>query len=254
MPEQIILNREDFVAEIIINRPEKMNAMTPDMIETLGKICREVDRDDAVRVVLLRGAGERAFSAGSDLHALVAYPSIWDYRNRVDYATLVRDIRKPVVVALKGWVLGGGLEMALGADIRVAGKSAKFGTPEVIRGWVPGAGATQLLPRLIGYGRAMRLMLTGETISSQQAEAFGIVEYLVEDTAVDDTAMAVCRTLAKHSPIAVQAVKAATRAALSMPLEAGLKYENEMTTLCFAAGNYQEGVQAFDGRSAAAKD
>ncbi len=245
MSDQIVLSRQDFVAEILINRPEKLNSMTPEMIEALGKCCAEADLDDTVRVVLLRGAGDRAFCAGSDLGSLATYPSAWEFRNRVEHATIIRAIRKPVVVALKGWVLGGGLEMALGADIRVAGKSARFGSPEVTRGWVGGGGASQLLPRLIGYGQAMRLLLTGEKIDAAEAHRLGLVEYLVEDQDVDETATSICRKLAEYSPVAVQSVKAAVRAALSMPLDAGLKYENELTALCFAAGNYREGVQAF---------
>lgn len=248
MSEKIVLNCQDFIAEIVINRPEKMNAMTPEMIDALARISSEVDQDDAVRVVLLRGEGDRAFCAGSDLGTLATYPSAWSFRNRVEHATIIRAIRKPVVVVLKGWVLGGGLEMALGADIRVAGKSAKFGAPEVTRGWVGGGGASQLLPRLIGYGQAMRLLLTGEKIDAEEAYSLGLVEYLVDDDAAGDTARAICRKLAEYSPIAVQSVKASVRASLSMPLDAGLKYENELTSLCFAAGNYLEGVQAFADR------
>jgi enoyl-CoA hydratase len=248
MSEQVVLNVQDSIAEIVLDRPEKLNAMTPEMNAALARICADVDADDAVRVVLLRGAGERAFSAGSDIGALATYPSAWAFRNRVEHATIVRNIRKPVIAALKGWVLGGGLEMALAADIRVAGIGARFGTPEVTRGWVGGGGASQLLPRLIGYGRAMRLLLTGETVDANEALALGLVEYLVEDAAVEDKAWAICRTLAGYSPIAVQSVKAAVRAALSMPLDAGLRYENDLTSLCFASGNYKDGIQAFGGR------
>ncbi|WP_198408773.1 enoyl-CoA hydratase/isomerase family protein [Sodalis glossinidius] len=180
MSDQIALYRHGAVAEVVINRPEKMNAMTPEMSEALASLFARLDNDDAVHVILLRGEGERAFSAGSDLQTLSSYRSAMEFRHRTDYGTTVRRARKPVVTAaLKGWVLGGGLEMMLAADIRVAGQSAKFGPPEVVRGWVGGGGASQLLPRLVGYGQAMRLLLSGDTIDAQEAWLLGLVEYLV---------------------------------------------------------------------------
>ena len=251
MTEEVTLTISDSVAEITLNRPEKLNAVTPEMAAALARFCAQADRDDGVRSVLLKGAGVRAFCAGSDLNSLAEYPSAWKFRNRIEYATAVRDIRKPVVAALKGWVLGGGCEMALAADIRVAGRSTRCGFPEVKRGWVGGGGASQMLPRLIGYGQAMRLLLTGEPVDAEEAHRLGLVEILVEDGAVEDRARALCRALAGLSPVAVQSVKAAVRMALSAPLEAGLRFENEMNTLCFAAGDHMEGIKAFwEGRQA----
>jgi enoyl-CoA hydratase len=252
MPEEITFTVAGAVGEIVLNRPHKHNAVTPEMAAALEEICAKVDRDDAVRAVLIRGAGERAFSAGSDLNSLAEYPSAWKFRNRSEYATTVRNVRKPVVAALKGWVLGGGCEMALSADIRVAGRSVRCGFPEVKRGWVGGGGASQMLPRLVGYGQAMRLLLTGDAIDAEEAHRLGLVEILVDDGDVDATARALCRQLAGYSPVAVQAVKAATRMALTAPLDAGLRYENEMNTLCFAAGDHMEGIRAFQERRPAA--
>lgn len=246
MSDQIALYRHGAVAEVVINRPEKMNAMTPEMSAALASLFAQLNDDDAVHVILLRGEGERAFSAGSDLRTLSSYRSAMEFRHRTDYGTTVRRARKPVVAALKGWVLGGGLEMMLAADIRVAGHGAKFGAPEVVRGWVGGGGASQLLPRLVGYGQAMRLLLSGDTIDAQEAWRLGLVEYLVADNDVNDTALSLCQRLAEHHPLAVQAVKSAVRAALSMPLKAGMQYENELTTLCFATGNYQQGAATFN--------
>lgn len=248
MTEEVILTIADAVAKIVLNRPRKLNAVTPEMAATLEELCAQVDRDDAVRAVLISGAGERAFSAGSDLNSLAEYPTAWKFRNRVEYATAVRNIRKPVVAALKGWVLGGGGEVALAADIRVAGRSARCGFPEVKRGWVGGGGASQMLPRLIGYGQAMRLLLTGEPVEAEEAYRLGLVDILVEDAEVETRAAALCRQLAGYSPVAVQSVKAAVRMALAAPLDAGLRYENEMNALCFAAGDHREGIKAFQER------
>ena len=245
MEDEVVLKKDGFVAEIVLNRPSKMNAVTPAMSAAIERFCRQVDCDDDVRVVLIRGAGERAFCAGSDLNALADYPTAWKFRNRLEYSTFVRDMRKPVVAALHGWVLGGGAEMALSADIRVMGRGAKFGFPEVQRGWVGGGGASQLLPRLIGYGQAMRLLLTGDPIDAAEAHRLGIIEYLVDDEQVEETARSLCRKLAGYSPVAVESVKASVRMALTATLPAGLKYENEMNTLCFAAGDHMEGIRAF---------
>ena len=251
MTGTVTLTIADAVAEIVLDRPGKHNAVTPEMAAQLRDICARVDRDDAVRVALIRGAGERAFSAGSDLNALAQYPDPWAFRNRVVYENAIRNIRKPVIAALKGWVLGGGAEMALAADIRVAGKSARFGFPEVTRGWVGGGGASQMLPRLIGYGHAMRLLLTGDSVGAEEALRLGLVEMLVDDDKVDETARALAGRIASYSPVAAQAVKAAVRMALSSSLDAGLRYENEMNTLCFAAGDHLEGIRAFnEGRKA----
>ncbi len=249
MHENVKMQRHGAVAEVVINRPEKMNAITPDMTAALVQIRDDIDRDSAIRVVLLRGEGDRAFSAGSDLHSLKTYRNTWEFRDRIDYAMVIRDFKKPVVAALKGWVLGGGLEMMLGADIRVAGESAKFGAPEVMRGWVGGGGASQMLPRLVGYGQAMRLLLTGESVDANEAYRIGLVELVTDDASVVDRAMTLCQKIAEFSPIATQSVKAAVRAALSTSVEQGIKYENELTSLCFAAGNYEEGANAFGKKS-----
>lgn len=245
MHDEVLLERDGFVAEIVLNRPGKLNAITPPMAAEIERLCRALDRDDGVRAVLIRGAGERAFCAGSDLNALAEYPSAWAFRNRVEYATAVRDMRKPVVAALHGWVLGGGAEMALSADIRVMGQSAKMGFPEVQRGWVGGGGASQMLPRLVGYGQAMKLLLTGDPIDAREAFRLGIVEYLVDDAKVVDEARTLARKFAGYSPVAVESVKASVRAALSTTLPAGIRYENEMNTLCFSAGDHMEGIRAF---------
>lgn len=244
----------DGVAEIVLDRPAKHNAVTPEMAKAIAGHAAAVDADPALRCLLLRGAGERAFCSGTDLNALAAYPDLWSFRNRVEYSTSVRDMRKPVVAALKGWALGGGFEMALAADIRVAGRSLKAGFPEVTRGWVGGGGASQMLPRLIGYGQAMRLLLTGETIGAEEARALGLVEVVAEDAEHEEVARAIARRIAGFSPVATQSVKASVRMAMQAPLPAGLAYENEMNVLCFAAGDHMEGIRAFaEKRDAAFK-
>ena len=240
------------IARIVLDRPEKHNAITPEMARELRDVCAEVDRDDAVRVAIISGGGERSFSAGSDMNALADLSDPWAFRNRIEYAAVVRDVRKPVIAALRGWVLGGGMEIALAADIRVAGRSARIGGPEVTRGWLGGGGASQMLPRLVGYGQAMRLLLTGDSIDAETALRIGLVEELVEDSELMLRADEMAAKIASFSPMATQSVKAATRAALSMPLEAGLRYENELHVICMSAKDHEEGIKAFQEKRPAA--
>jgi enoyl-CoA hydratase/carnithine racemase len=235
MDGAVTLELAEGVAVLTLDRPAKHNAITNIMAGQLAAYAAAINADETVRSVLLRGAGERAFCAGMDLKAIEAFPTAWAFRHRPDYPGAVRSIRKPVVAAVKGWALGGGFELALACDIRIAGRSARIGFPEVTRGWVGGGGASQLLPRMAGLGVAMRLLLTGEQIGAEEALRLRLVEEVVEDSALEETAMALCRKLAALPPVATQAVKAAVRQALEAPLAAGLAYENEMNVLCLAA-------------------
>lgn len=233
------------VAELLLDRPAKHNAVTPRMAAAIAEAARGIDADPEARVVLLRGAGERAFCAGSDLNSLAAYPSAWEFRNRVEYATAIRNMRKPVIAALQGWTLGGGAEMALGADIRIAAEGTRFGFPEVTRGWVGGGGASQMLPRMIGVARAMRMLMTGDPIEAAEAASLGLFDRVVTPPELLSAARAMAEKIAGFSPVAVQSVKASVRMAMEAPLTAGLLYENEMNVLCFSAGDHLEGIRAF---------
>jgi len=245
MSGKVSVTIDQQVATIVLDRPDKHNAITPAMAAQLAAICKDVDTNDEVRVVLIRGAGERAFSAGSDLKALAEDRGVWAFRNRIEYAAVVRDIRKPVIALLHGWVLGGGLEIALAADVRVAGRSAKLGAPEVTRGWLGGGGASQIIPRLAGAGRAMHLLLSGDPVDAAQALQMGLVEEVVDDALAGARAIELALRIASHSPIATQAVKAAVRAALEMPYSAGIRYENELHVVCMQARDAAEGLSAF---------
>jgi enoyl-CoA hydratase len=236
------------IGEIVLNRPEKLNAMTPKMAKDLQKICMEVDNDDEINVVLLWAKGDKAFCAGSDIKALEEYSGAYDFRNRVEYATQIRNLRKPCVAAIKGWTLGGGLELALSADIRVAAESTRLGAPEVTLGWVGAGGASQLLPRLIGYGKTMYMLLQGDPVDATTALNWGLIEEIVENGKELDRARQIAQRIAEHTPIATQTVKAAVRQALSTPLEAGLRYENDVMSLAFALGNDKVGRKNFTSK------
>jgi enoyl-CoA hydratase len=245
MSGRVTLAVEDGIGRILLDRPDKMNAITPEMTLQLQEVCRAIDADREVRVVTIAGAGDRAFSAGSDLNTLLDLSDVMAFRDRVEYAALVRDIRKPVIAALKGWVLGGGMEIALAADIRICGRGARIGGPEVTRGWLGGGGASQMLPRLVGMGQTMRLLLTGDPVDAETALRLGLVEEVVDDADVMGRAMELARKIASFSPTATQAIKAAVRAAMSTPLEAGLRYENELHVICMSDKARLEGIRAF---------
>jgi len=245
MSGRIGLDISDGVARILIDRPDKMNAILPEMVRELQRVCQAVNDDSSVRVATIMGAGERAFSAGSDLNVLADLTDVMAFRDRIEYAALVRDIRKPVVAGLKGWVLGGGMEIAIAADIRVAGRSAKIGGPEVTRGWIGGGGASQMLPRLVGIGQAMKMLLTGDPVDAETALRIGLVEEVVDDAAVEGRVMELAKKIASFSPVATVAVKAGVRAAISMSLEQGLRYENELHTICMSDNARHEGIKAF---------
>jgi enoyl-CoA hydratase len=233
------------IGQIVLDRPQKMNAITPEMTLELQRICGEIDANRDIRVVTIAGEGERAFSAGSDLLSLAELTDLFAFRDRVDYAALVRDIRKPVIAALKGWVLGGGMEIAIASDIRIAGESARLGGPEVTLGWIGGGGASQMLPRLVGVGQAMRLLLSGEPVDAKTALRIGLVEEVVPDADVTARVQSLAERIASFSPIATQAVKAGVRAAISMPFEQGLRYENELHVVCMASMERIAGIKTF---------
>jgi enoyl-CoA hydratase len=245
MTGHVTLTIQDGIGQILLDRADKMNAITPEMSRELQGVCRAIDADPAIRVATISGAGERAFCAGSDLNRLADLSDVMAFRDRIEYAALVRDIKKPVIAALKGWVLGGGMEIAIAADIRICGRSAKIGGPEVTRGWIGGGGASQMLPRLIGVGQAMRLLLTGDPVDAETALRLGLVEEVVDDAQVPARVMEMARKIASFSTIATQTVKAAVRAALSTPLEAGLRYENELHVICMSDKGRMEGIKAF---------
>lgn len=245
MSETVLLTRTGPVAEICLNRAEKHNAMTPAMAERLAQVCFEINRDDEIRCAVIYGAGDKAFCAGSDIRALDEYAGVFAFRNRIDYATELRTIRKPVIAALKGWVLGGGLELALSADVRIASSTARLGAPEVGLGWVGAGGASQLLPRLVGYGKALYLLLDGAPVDGARALAWGLIEDLVPAGEELAAARALAQRWAGHSTVALQTVKAAVRHSMSAGLEPGIRYENEVMALAFALGNDAKGRAAF---------
>jgi len=246
---QVRLEKDGHVGVITIDRQAKLNAMTVAMDREMNAITYEVNNDDAIRAVLLTGAGERAFSAGSDITDLDGYGSNWQYRNRfdagTDYAHAVWRMRKPVVVAINGYAIGGGLEMACASDIRLATPGSSFGAGEIRWGWHGGSGQTQFLTRAIGPGHAMRLLLTGDRIDGTEAHRIGLVQELLPKERLIDRAIELTRTIASRPPIAVQSAKNLVRVAQSASVEVGLAYENDMFSYLMLTADAAEGRRAF---------
>lgn len=247
MKPEIYLEQDGNVAELVLNRPAKLNTMTPDMFVLLRELSQQIAQTPSIHVVILRGEGERAFCAGTDVNTLKEYEDFWAWRNRIDYVTQIRTIRQPVIAVLRGWALGGGHELAVAADIRIAARSTVIGSPEVALGWVGAGGTSQFLPRLIGYGQTMRLLLTGQRVAAEEALRIGLVEEVVDDGQELTRARELARQIASYSPVATQATKAAVRAGMGN-LDHGLQIENELMALCFAAGNDKAGAKLFRER------
>lgn len=247
--DNVRLQRDGHVAHLVIDRPEKLNAMTVAMDRRMNELMNVINNDDAIRSVLLYGTGGRAFSAGSDINDLDGYGSAWHYRNRfdarLDYARAVWLIRKPVIAAVAGYCFGGGLEMACASDVRICSPESSFAAAEIRWGWHGGSGATQLLTHLIGPGHASRMLLTGTPITAEDALRIGLVQQVVDADAVIATALELAATIAERGPIATQATKHMVRIAANTSLDVGLLYENDSFAYLMSTHDAAEGRAAF---------
>jgi enoyl-CoA hydratase len=235
------------VAVITINRPEKRNALDGTVRCAFLGAMDSARRDERVRAIVLTGAGDKAFVAGSDIAEFEGRSAVdqWRVMKGPSIYESVERCPKPVIAAVNGYCLGGGMELALACDIRIASATAQFGQPEVKLGIIPGGGGTQRLPRFVGLGAALRLILSGEMISADEALRIRLVEEIVPPHELIPRALALGETMASRSPVALAAAKEATRAALGLPLDDGLKLETALFQLCFSSADKAEGVRAF---------
>lgn len=250
LPDELVWQSDGAIGRLTLNRPSKLNTMTPAMGRALTSLVAAVNDDEQVRVVVLSGAGDRAFSAGSDVSVLDDYGSNWELRNRVDYARAIWAIRKPVVAKIRGYCVGGGLEMALMSDIRYAAEGARFAAGEIKLGWHGGAGNTQLLPRAATLGMASEMLLTGDQVDAREAHRIGLVDRVLEDQHLDAAVDDLATRIAANSPIATQLTKHMVRVSMSAPLSVGLEYENDTFTYCFTTQDSVEGRKAFRDKRA----
>ena len=252
-PEVVLYEVRGRAAVITINRPEKRNALDRHVRAGLHAAFDRAKSDDTVRVLVITGAGDKAFIAGADISEFEGRTAVdqWRAMSGAPVFDIPERCPKPVIAAVNGFCLGGGMELALACDIRIASTAGKFGQPEVNLGIIPGGGGTQRLPRVAGLGAALRLILTGDIIDAAEALRLGVISEVTEPAALMTRALAIAETIASKSPVAVAAAKEATRAALSLPLEDGLKFERSLFGLCFASEDKVEGVRAFLEKRAA---
>jgi enoyl-CoA hydratase len=210
----------------------------------------QLETNDAVRVVVVTGAGDRAFVAGADITEFAQRSPMEQFavmKRRTVYEA-VEQFPKPVLAAINGYCLGTGCELAMACDIRIAADNAKFGQPEINLGIMPGGGGTQRLPRLVGLGRAMKLLFTGEIISAQQALEIGLTDEVVQADKLKQHVSGLAATIAKKSPVALRLIKEAARASARMPLDEGLRLETSLFGLAFSSDDKVEGIAAFTER------
>ncbi|RFA16247.1 enoyl-CoA hydratase [Subtercola boreus] len=249
--DEILVTLDGFVATFTLNRPQKLNAVTQEMSDALVAATEWANESDDVRAVVLTGAGDRAFSAGSDIRQLDKYTTPWEFRNRVDYCDALRELRKPVIAAVNGYALGGGLETAMTCDIRIASSTASFAAPEITLGWIGGGGMSTFLAHSIGASNAALMLMTGDAISAERALAWGLVSEVVEPAALLARAAELAATIASRAPIAAETAKTNLRAAYSLPQLKAIEYERDLQTICFATEDAAEGRAAFAEKRAA---
>ena len=245
LPDELLFEQDGAVATITLNRPEKLNTMTPAMGKALIQLVSHINNEESIRVVILTGTGSKAFSAGSDIKVLDDYGSNWQLRNRIDYARELWKIRKPVIAKIRGYCIGGGLEMALMSDIRYATPDSKFGAGEIKLGWHGGAGNTQLLPRVMSPGRALEMLLTGDIVSAAEAQDWGLVDRIFDDADIDAKVADLAARIAGNAPIASELAKHLVRVSMSTAVDVGLQYENDTFAYCFTTEDSDEGRAAF---------
>ena len=245
--ETILVEKNDGVATITINRPDKMNALNSKVHEEGVAALEALSTDSEVRVVVFTGAGDKSFIAGADISEFKGQTPVTQ-RAVFQQSSLFNSIDifpKPVIAMINGFCLGGGCELSLACDIRTASENAKFGQPEINLGIIPGGGGTQRLTHLIGEGKSMELILTGDMIDAETAKDFGLVNHVFSIEELIEKTMKIAKKIASKSPIALQMAKEAVKTASKTTLDEGLKREIDLFAITFSSEDKEEGVSAF---------
>jgi len=241
----VLVERDEPVAVVQLNRPKQLNALSDDLMQELVERLQELDHDDGIRCIVLAGS-ERAFAAGADIGQLAEASTIeLYYQRRVERWDTIRELWTPLVAAVSGFCLGGGCELAMACDVIVASETAMFGQPESGLGIIPGAGGTQRLTRAVGKATAMDVILSGRFLSAREALDAGLVARVVAKEAWLEEAKRVARDIAAKGPVATRLAKEAVDRAYEGPLSFGLEYERRLLALAFASEDAKEGLTAF---------
>ncbi len=239
---------KEHVGILTINRPQKMNALSNELTSELTLVLNEVEDDNKLRVLIITGAGDKAFVAGADIGELVDRKALMGRkisRQRQEIFSRIENLPIPVIAAINGYALGGGLELALACSIRICSEKAQFGAPEVKLGIIPGDGGTQRLPRLVGLGRAMEMILTGDFIDAEEAHRIGLVNKVVPHDKLREKTMELAEKIASRPPLAVQYAKDAVNRSQDASLTAGFALESYLHALSCTSEDKKEGVAAF---------
>ena len=244
----LILEKKAATAYVTVNRPKVLNALNVATVTELGQVFSEIQKDESTRTVILTGAGEKAFVAGADISELADL----DEASGKEFARSgqavfdqIENLGKPVIACVNGFALGGGCELAMACTMRLASENAKFGQPEVKLGIIPGYGGTQRLPRLVGKGMALQLLLTGEIITAQEALRMGLVNEVTSSADLISRAEAIAQKILANGPVAVQRVLEAANRGLDMTLAEGLQIEADLFATCCTTADKKEGTTAF---------
>jgi enoyl-CoA hydratase len=246
--QNILLERSENIAQITLNRPKVLNALNRALFAELDSVLDEIAPDDFIRAVILIGAGEKAFAAGADIQELAQISAIDGQQLALEGQRIfskLENLGKPVLAAINGFALGGGCELAMSATLRIASETARLGQPEVKLGLLPGYGGSQRLPRLVGKGAALKLILTGEMISASEAHRIGLVDEVVPAAELLPRVRALAATIASMAPIAVRQSITAVNAGYDLPLDQALAHEAALFGLCCATEDKAEGTAAF---------
>ena len=247
--ENIIYSKENGIARITINRPDKRNALNQAVRLELQQVIRDIEVDDSVKVAIITGAGDKAFIGGADISELKELtPISCEARAGTlgqQLYTDLENVKVPVIAMINGFCLGGGCELAMCCDIRIASENAKLGQPEINVGIFPGGGGTQRLPHLVGWGKAKELIYTGRIIDAAEAERIGLVDKIVPQDKLESAVTELASTIASKSPIIIKLAKQAINVGMYTNLPDGLSYEKSTFGLCFATEDQSEGMAAF---------
>src|SRR6201987_4304523 len=246
--ENILLEKKNSIAYVTVNRPKVLNALNMATMEELRAAFHDIKNDKAIRVVIFTGAGEKAFIAGADISELAKHDAVSgkEYTHRgQNVLNLIEMLGKPVIACINGFALGGGCEIAMACTMRLASENAKLGQPEVKLGIIPGYGGTQRLPRLVGKGIAIQLLLTGEMISAQEAHRIGLVNDVLPAAELIPRAEAIAQKIIANAPLAIQYAMEAVNRGLDLPLAEGLYLEATLFVFCCATEDKKEGPTAF---------
>jgi len=243
--QNILVTKEGAIGIIQLNRPKLLNALNFELMTELVNALEELDREAAVKVIILTG-DERAFAAGADLAEMSqATPVDLVLGRRFELWDRIRKISKPIIAAVSGYCLGGGNELAMNCDLIIASETATFGQPEVNVGIIPGAGGTQRLPRVVGKYKAMEMILTGKSISADEAYRIGLVNHIVPPESLMEEAKKIATEIASKPPISIRSAKEAILRAQDTTLEVGLEFERKAFYMLFATEDGKEGMKAF---------